>query len=100
MTAKKATPDQYPALRDFLRGYFHEDLEDEYGSPEAAARQFAQDTDHAQRQAVAHEWSLLLGESRLSLDQANVLLQKLGSSWNFDSLEEIKSIGEILSSAK
>ena len=39
----------FPALRDFLRGYFHEDVVDEYGSAEAAARQFCEDADAQQR---------------------------------------------------
>ncbi len=100
MPAKKnakasVSPDQFPALREFLRGYFHEDLEDEYGSPEAAARQFWQDADEAQRKAVAEEWSRLLTETKqLSLDQTNQLLQKIGSAWNFDTREKIQDIGK------
>ena len=101
MPAKKdakasVSPDQFPALREFLRGYFHEDLEDEYGSPEAAARQFCQDADQNQRKAVSEEWSKLLGKTKqLSLDQTNQLLQKIGSAWNFDTREELKVIGKI-----
>jgi hypothetical protein len=91
-----ASPDEFPALREFLRGYFHEDLEDEYGSPEAAARQFWQDADQDQRKAVAEEWSKLLsGTKHFSLDQTNQLLQKIGSSWNFDSRKEIQAIANI-----
>ena len=33
----------FPALRSFLRGYFHEDMADEYGSPEEAADAFCED---------------------------------------------------------
>lgn len=101
MPAKKTTkasvsPHQFPALREFLRGYFHQDLEDEYGSPEAAARQFWQDADQEQRKAVAEEWSRLLKETKqLTLDQTNQLLQKMGSAWNFDTREEIQDIGTI-----
>ena len=87
------SPDQFPALREFLRGYFHQDLEAEYGSPEAAARQFWQDADQDQRNAVAQEWSRLLTQTKqLSLDQTNQLLQKMGSAWNFDTREEIETI--------
>ncbi len=94
---KKATvsPDQFPALREFLRGYFHQDLDDEYGSPKAAARQFWRDADQKQRTAVAEEWSKLLkGTEQLSLDQTNQLLQKLGSSWTFDTRDEIHDIAK------
>ena len=98
MPAKKiaVSPDQFPALREFLRGYFHEDLEDEYGSPEGAARQFWQDADQDQRKSVSQEWSRLLTETKqLSLDQTNQLLQKIGSAWNFDSREELQIIAQI-----
>ncbi len=99
MSSKKkaaVSPDQFPALREFLRGYFHQDLEDEYGSPEAAARQFWQDADQEQRRAVAEEWSKLLsGTKQLSLDLTNELLQKIGSAWIFDTREELQDIGKI-----
>jgi len=37
--------ENFPALRSFLRGYFHQDMKDEYGSPEEAVREFCQDAD-------------------------------------------------------
>lgn len=95
---KKAavSPDQFPALREFLRGYFHEDLEDEYGSPEAAARQFWHDADQEQRKAVTEEWSKLLkGTKQLTLDQTNQLLQKIGSAWTFDTRDDLQNIAKI-----
>ena len=99
MPSKKTnavSPDQFPALREFLRGYFHQDLEDEYGSPGGAARQFWQDADQNQRKAVSDEWSRLLRETKeFSLDQTNQLLQKIGSAWNFDTREELQDIGKI-----
>ena len=101
MPAKKnaqasVSPDQFPALREFLRGYLHEDLEDEYGSPEGAARQFWQDADQDQRKQVAEEWSRLMTETkRLSLDQTNQLLQKIGSAWSFDSREDLETVAKI-----
>lgn len=95
---KKAalSPDQFPALRELFRGYFHEDLEDEYGSPEAAARQFWKDADQEQRKAVAVEWSKLLdGTKQLSLDQTNQLLQKIGSAWTFDTRDDLQKITKL-----
>ena len=94
--APQISSEQFPALREFLRGYFHEDLADEYGSPEAAARQFWQDADEEQRQDVAQEWSSLLVRTKnFSLAQVNESLQKLGSAWTFDSLAEVQSIAQI-----
>ncbi len=90
------SPGQFPALREFLRGYFHEDLEDEYGSAEAAAAEFWRDADEQQRRAVAEEWSSLLSRIRnLSLDQVNESLRTLGSAWNLEGLVEIQKIAEI-----
>lgn len=73
---------EFPALRDFVRGYFHQDLADEYGSPEAAARQFLSDADEQQRKALQEEWTSFLlrmrGQPLKILNQA--LTQELGSA--------------------
>ena len=47
--------EHFPALRAFLRGYFHQDMKDEYGSLEEATRQFCEDADSAERKAVEKE---------------------------------------------
>ena len=87
---------EFPALREFLRGYFHQDLADEYGSPAAAAKQFWQDADDDQRMAVADEWARLLDNSKnLSLDQVNELLRNLGSAWSFTSPAELRKISDV-----
>ncbi len=85
MSANKKVPEisaaDFPALREFLRGYFHEDLGDEYGSPEAAARRFCQDASSEQREAVAAEWArfhtLMNGQPLTIVNRA--LTGKLGS---------------------
>src|SRR5260221_14383094 len=93
---KPINQDEFPALREFLRGYLHEDLEDEYGSPQGAAEQFVQDADPKQRAAVAEEWSALLQRSRnFTLDQVNQTLQQLGSAWTFGSLAEIQGVADV-----
>jgi hypothetical protein len=93
---KPITPGEFPALREFLRGYLHEDLEDEYGSPQGAAKQFVQDADQKQRAAAADEWSALLQRTRnFTLDQMNQALQQLGSAWTFGSLAEIQGVADV-----
>jgi hypothetical protein len=84
---------EFPALRDFLRGYFHEDLLDEYGSAEAAVRQFCKDADAQQRKAVADEWTRL--RERVPWAGMNAAIGKLGSSYGFDSDDEIKKVAAI-----
>ena len=87
---------QFPALREFLRGYFHQDLEEEYGSAQEAARQFWRDADERQRKAVAEEWHRLLRLAEAgTLDQVNELLKKSGSAWTFASLAEVQKISDI-----
>ena len=84
---------EFPALRDFLRGYFHEDLLDEYGSAEAAVRQFCKDADAAQRKAVSEEWARLM--DRVPYPAMNAAIRKLGSSYEFASNDEIKKVAAI-----
>jgi hypothetical protein len=72
----------FPALRSFLRGYFHEDMADEYGTLDEAVRQFCQDADDKERKAVAGEWSrfvaLTHGQPIAAINKT--LTEKLGSS--------------------
>jgi hypothetical protein len=94
--AKTITQNEYPALREFFRGYLHEDLQDEYGSPQNAAKQFMQDADQNQRATVAEEWSALLQRTRnFTLGQMNQGLQQLGSAWTFESLAEIQGVADV-----
>jgi hypothetical protein len=75
----------FPALRSFLRGYFHEDVADEYGTLEEAAAQFYEDADPDERKAVWSEWSR-------SLSAMNKLLREkldCASRLQADDIEKI-----------
>ena len=69
-------------LRSFLRGYLHQDMRDEYNSPEEAAREFCADASGDERAAVAQQWTRFLAHtSGQSLEAINRLLTSpLGSS--------------------
>ena len=54
------TAADFPALHTFLRGYFHEDVADEYGTPPEAADQFCEDAETDERIPVAREWQQLM----------------------------------------
>jgi hypothetical protein len=84
----------FPALRDFLRGYFHEDVVHEYGSAEAAARQFCEDADAQQRKAVVQDGVRLLDKMKKDPWAATnaALTSKLGSAYSFESLSEFERI--------
>ncbi len=90
----------YPALRAFLRGYFHQDMKDEYGSVEEAARKFCADASPDERAAVARDWARLVDQTKSnSVDEINqILTGPLGSSQLLTG-EEIKSITTILNQA-
>jgi hypothetical protein len=89
MTSKASQKDNpeisaanFPALRSFLRGYFHEDMAEEYGTLEEAARQFYEDADPDERKAVFSEWNRFFTQTRnLPIAAINKLLRdKLGSA--------------------
>ena len=97
MTQKpEITAANFPALRAFLRGYFHEDVTDEYGTPVEAADQFCEDADTDERTAVASEWahlmSLLQGRPLPEINQA--LTGKLGGSVRLNE-EEMQQVSQI-----
>jgi hypothetical protein len=84
----KDKEDAFPAsdfsdLRSFLRGYLHQDMQEEYGSPEAAAREFCSDASGEERAAVAGQWSKFLAHTTgQSLEAVNrILTGPLGSSY-------------------
>jgi hypothetical protein len=75
-------PAAFPALRSFLRGYFHQDMKEEYGSAEDAVREFCADAAPDERAAVAREWSQFVDQTKgKSLAEINrILTGPLGSS--------------------
>lgn len=72
----------FPSLRSFLRGYFHEDMADEYGMLDEAVRQFCEDADDQERKTVAGEWSRFVALTRTQPIAAinKILTEKLGSA--------------------
>ena len=86
-----------PALRNFLRGYFHQDMKDEYGSPTGALLAFCNDANPDERAALAADWSrLLAAENGQSVERLNhILTQKLGSSYSVTT-DEVQQMTTIL----
>jgi hypothetical protein len=76
------TAADFPALRSFLRGYFHQDMKDEYGSLEEAVREFCADASTEEHAAVAKDWSRFIERTKSkSLEEINrILTGPLGSS--------------------
>jgi hypothetical protein len=88
--------DDFPALQEFLRGYFHEDMIDDYGSPSGAIEQFCEDAEADERRQVANQWELFRRRTKNdSIDEVNQALITLGSAYTFASLEAVKKISTI-----
>ena len=86
----------FAALRDFLRGYLHEDVVGEYGSPEGAVQQFCHDAGASQVEAVASQWRELLHQTQgQPIAEINLLLnRKLGCAWSFTNPHELKKVAD------
>jgi CdiI immunity protein len=79
--AVEISPANFPALRSFLRGYFHEDMADEYGTLEEAVRQFEEDADPVEWKTTAGEWEKFVAATKgQSLAAINQALGKIGSA--------------------
>lgn len=98
MTNLPPRPDS-AALHRFLRGYFHQDLADEYGTPEAAVAEYRTDADPPEFHQVAEQWRTLIANSA-DLDAINRSLQQLGSAWQFSTLEDVASVTQSFAADK
>ena len=88
------TAANFPALHTFLRGYFHEDVADEYGTPPEAADQFCDDAETDERIPVAREWQQLSELTHAQPVALNAALKKLGSAIRLTE-EEIPQVAAI-----
>jgi len=88
------TAANFPALHTFLRGYFHEDVADEYGTPPEAADQFCDDAETDERIPVAREWQQLSELTHAQPAALNAALKKLGSAIRLTE-EEIPQVAAI-----
>jgi len=95
MTTKpEITAANFPALHTFLRGYFHEDVADEYGTPPEAADQFCEDADSDERIPVAKQWQQVVELTGAQAAALNAALKILGSAIRLNE-EEIPQVSAI-----
>jgi CdiI immunity protein len=93
-TKLEITTANFPALHTFLRGYFHEDVADEYGTAPEAADQFCEDAESDERIPVAREWQQLVEITGGQPPGLNAALKKLGAAIRLTE-EEIPQISAI-----
>ena len=95
MTSKlEITAANFSALHTFLRGYFHEDVADEYGTPPEAADQFCDDAETDEHIPVARKWQQVVELTGTQPAPLNAALKKLGSAIRLTE-EEIPLVAAI-----
>ena len=103
-TKPNATPfsaAEFPALRAFLRGYFHQDMKDEYDSPEDAVREFCEDASPDERAAVAENWSRFLDQTKSQpLEAINRILTGALGSFRILTEDDVRRITAVLSRSR
>jgi len=90
---------EYPAIVAFVRGYLHEDAMEEYGSAQAAARQFCRDADPTQVRELRREWKRFHAHHR-SLNDVNDILRELGGAWLFSTIDEFEGMVDATKGSK
>jgi CdiI immunity protein len=99
--SKTEPSNDLPALRNFVRGYFHQDMKDEYGSAKGALLAFCEDASANEKAALARDWSqLMAAEAGQPIEHLNqTLTQKLGSSYSVtaDEVQQMTTILKALS---
>lgn len=90
-------PADYPALREMLPAYLHQDFGDEYGSAEMAVQSFLQDASRDEIRQFKEDWlHLRQAMAGRPLKECQAALGRLGSAWTPQSEIELKRLDEIL----
>lgn len=86
---KKKT--SYGAIREFVRGYLHEDAMVEYGSASGAAKAWCEDASAAERKKLGAEWKKFAAEHK-TVKSVNEAIAKMGGAWEFADVKEFKEM--------
>ena len=93
-------PADYPALREMLPAYLHQDFADEYGSAAAAIKGFLQEASGDEIVQVKEDWvrfrKALAGRPLKELQSA---VGRLGSAWIPENEADLKRLDEIFTRA-
>jgi hypothetical protein len=86
-----------PALREFFRGYLHQDTLAEYGGALAAAAQFRADAEDAEAAAVRREFQQLRSfVNSDDLSAVNAEIERHGAAYQFASVREWREFSDVL----
>jgi hypothetical protein len=94
-------PSDYPALREMLPAYLHQDFADEYGTAAAAIKGFLEEAGGDEILQVKEDWvrfrKSLAGRP---LKEIQTAVGRLGSAWTPQSEADLKRLDEILARAQ
>jgi hypothetical protein len=94
-------PANYPALRESLPGYLHEDFQEASGTAAEAIEAFLHEASGDEIQQVRGEWQRLRAHfAGRPLAELQAGLVRLGIAWRPASEEDLRVIDEILTSGK
>ena len=94
-------PANYPALRETLPGYLHEDFQEMHGTVAGAVEAFLSEASEEEIQAVREEWQRLRNQfAGRPLKELKAALARLGIAWRPASEEELRGLDEILTRGK
>jgi len=91
----------YPALRELLAGYLHEDFQESSGTAAEAMEAFLKEAREDEIQQVSEEWKRLRAHfAGRPLAESQAALVRLGIAWRPASEEELRRVDEILTRGK
>ena len=94
-------PGVFPALREFLPAYLHEDFGEEYGSAAQAMAALLAEAGDEQIHNVKEEWKMLRQQfAGHPLHRLQRALGELGAAWQPQSDQELRAVDEIFSRAE
>lgn len=83
----------FPLLREFCRGYLHQDALPEHGGARNAAKTYVADLSDGERKQLAAEAAeFRAANASLDASALNRQLCEMGSAWSFGSFAEFEQV--------
>ena len=97
---KEFDPADYPALREFLPAYLHQDFRQEYESAAEAVKRFVSEASGDEIVQVREEWRKFREDfAARGLEEVRAALEDFGSAWYPQGEGELREVDEILARA-
>ncbi len=93
--------DHFPLLREFARGYLHQDMVPEYGDANGAAKAYISDLGKTERKGLAAEArKMATAAKNWTNDEVNQQLHGMGAACTLASRDELIELLRILETAR